>query len=232
MSTTAVLTVSPAIKSEWTALQAQRKADRAAERARIAAEDAEKARERAREAVLAKAAATKEKAVTERMSAKNFGSKDPERTLRILECVDLDSDPLRLELANVSPKLIIQKYCLRSLTARLASETPDTDSLCASTKAANMPAATALRFLFVVARELADADPERYKEARGQLQWHDSQQMLKNNKNTRGVGIVAYTDAAMELLKAGLTAARDKIQRKVDCKAAYDAEMFGDAESV
>jgi hypothetical protein len=52
----ALLAVSPAYKSDWTALVAQRKADKSAERARVAAEEAEIARERAREALLTKAA--------------------------------------------------------------------------------------------------------------------------------------------------------------------------------
>ena len=80
----ALLAVSPAYKSDWTALVAQRKADKSAERARVAAEEAEIARERAREALLTKAAtaAAKPAAAPARTSATNFGAKDPARGRR------------------------------------------------------------------------------------------------------------------------------------------------------
>ena len=51
--------------------------------------------------------------------------------------------------------------------------------------------------------------------------------MLKNDKTTRGVGIVAYTDAAMALLKDALVVAREKVQAKIDAKATYEAAMRG-----
>ena len=50
-----ILAVSPAIKSDWSTLVAQRKADKAAERARNAAQEVETARERARAALLNRA---------------------------------------------------------------------------------------------------------------------------------------------------------------------------------
>ena len=126
---------------------------------------------------------------------------------------------MQLRLSNVD--LTIRKYGVRSLTARLA-----TVALYPSVKAANMPAATAVRFLFDVACQLVKSDPEQYGGARMQLQWHDCQKMLKNDKVTRGVGIVAYTEGAMALLKAALTASRAKVQRKAERKAEYEAEMF------
>ena len=113
----AVVAVSPAIKSDWTALVAQRKADKAAERARIAAAEAESARERAREALLSKAAAAPPPAAPERTSAKSFGAKDPQFALTTLGRIDLEADTLRIELANVG--LVVSKYCVRSLSERL-----------------------------------------------------------------------------------------------------------------
>ena len=91
-----------------------------------------------------------------------------------------------------------------------------------------MFAATAVRFLYDVACEMAEADSERY-EPNALPQWHDCQKMLKNDKTTRGVGIVAYTDAAMALLKDALVVAREKVQAKIDAKATYEAAMRGAA---
>jgi hypothetical protein len=51
--------------------------------------------------------------------------------------------------------------------------------------------------------------------------------MLKNDKSTRGVGIVVYTDAAMTVLKDALVVAREKVQAKIDAKATYEAAMRG-----
>ena len=68
----AVLAVSPAIKSDWSTLVAQRKADKAAERARIAAQEAETARERARAALLNRAAVAQPTVAPVRTSGKNL----------------------------------------------------------------------------------------------------------------------------------------------------------------
>ena len=219
------LAVSPAIKSDWSTLVAQRKADKAAERARIAAQEAETARERARAALLNRAAVTQPTVAPVRTSGKNFGAKDPQLALIALGCIELESDAVRLELTNVG--LVVRKYCVRSLAERLtrASE-PGAAPPFVSIKAANMFAATAVRFLYDVACEMAAADPERY-EANALPQWHDCQKMLKNDKTTRGVGIVAYTDAAMALLKDALVVAREKVQAKIDAKATYEAAMRG-----
>ena len=220
----AVLAVSPAIKSDWTALVAQRKADKAAERARIAAQEAETARERARAAMLSRAATAQPTAAPERTSGKHFGAKDPLLALTGLACIELESEAVRLELTNVD--LVVRKYCVRSLAERLTQPPePGAAPPFISVKAANMMAATTVRFLFDVACEMAEADPTRH-EAKAQLQWHDCQKMLKNDKSTRGVGIVAYTDAAMALLKDAQAAARDKIQVKIDAKRDYEAKML------
>ena len=87
-----------------------------------------------------------------------------------------------------------------------------------------MMAAMTVRFLFEVALELSKADSERYGNAR--LEWHDCQKMIKNDRSTRGVGIVTYTDAGTALLKDALQAARAKIQRKIDAKKQYEASMY------
>ena len=85
-----VLSVNPAIKSDWSALVAQRKADKAAERARIAAQEAETVRERARDALLNRAATAQQStAAPERTSGKNFGAKDPQLALIALGCIEL-----------------------------------------------------------------------------------------------------------------------------------------------
>jgi len=221
----AALAIGPAIKSDWSALVAQRKADRAAERARAAAQEAEAARARAREALLNRAAAAQPKAAPERTSGRNFGAKDPHVALTALGCFELESDAVCLELTNVG--VVVRKYCVRSLAERLTRATePGASPPFVSIKAANMFAATAVRFLYDVACEMAAADPERY-EANALPQWHDCQKMLKNDKTTRGVGIVAYTDAAMALLKDALAVAREKVQAKIDAKATYEAAMRG-----
>lgn len=220
-----VLAVSPSVKSDWTALVAQRKADKAADRARIAAEQAETARERAREAILSKAATAQPMMAPERTSGKHFGAKDPLLALVALGCIELESDALRLELTNVD--LVVSKYCVRSLATRLTQEPePGAVPPFVSVKAANMMAATAVRFLFDVAGELVEADAKLH-EAKARLQWHDCQKMLKNDKSTRGVGIVAYTEATMALLKEALIVARERIQVKIDAKVAYEAAMYG-----
>ena len=139
-----ILTVSPAIKSDWSILVAQRKAAKAAERARIAAQEVETARERARAALLNRAATAQQTAVSERTSGKNFGAKDPQLALIALGCIELESDAVCLELTNVG--LVVRKYCVRSLAKRLtwASE-PGAAPPFVSIKAANMFAATAVR---------------------------------------------------------------------------------------
>ena len=68
------------------------------------------------------------------------------------------------------------------------------------------------------------ADPARH-EAKAQLRWHNCQNMLKSDKSTRGVGIVAYTEAAMALLKEAQAVARKRIQVKLDAKRDYEAKM-------
>ena len=221
-----ILAVSPAIKLDWSAFVAQRKADKAAERARIAAREAETVRECAREALLNRSLAAQPMAAPARTSGKNFGAKDPRFALTVLGCIELDSDAVGLELTNVG--LVVQKYCVRSLAERLTRPSePDTAPPFVSIKAANMLAATAVRFLYDVACELAETVPEGGHDAMAQLQWHDCQKMLKNDKSTRGVGIVVYTDAAMALLKDALTVAREKVQAKIDAKATYEAAMRG-----
>jgi hypothetical protein len=221
----AVLTVSPAIKSDWSTLVAQRKADKAAERARNAAQGVETARERARAALLNRAATAQPTVAPERTSGKNFGAKDPQLALIALGCIELESDAVCLELTNVG--LAVRKYCVRSLAERLtrASE-PGSAPPFVSIKAANMFAATAVRFVYDVACEMVEADPESY-DPKAHPQWHNCQKMLKNDKTTRGVGIVAYTDAAMVLLKDALVVAREKVQAKIDAKATYEAAMHG-----
>ena len=137
----------------------------------------------------------------------------------------MESDAVCLELTNVG--VVVRKYCVRSLAERLTRATePGASPPFVSIKAANMFAATAVRFLYDVACEMAEADPERY-EPNALPQWHDCQKMLKNDKTTRGVGIVAYTDAAMALLKDALAVAREKVQAKIDAKATYEAAMRG-----
>ena len=194
-----ILTVSPAIKSDWSILVAQRKAAKAAERARNAAQEVETARERARAALLNREATAQQTAVSERTSGKNFGAKDPQLALIALGCIELESDAVCLELTNVG--LVVRKYCVRSLAKRLtwASE-PGAAPPFVSIKAANMFAATAVRFLYGVACEMAEANPEG-SDTKAQPQWHDCQKMLKNDKSTRGIGIVVHTDAVMTLLK-------------------------------
>lgn len=207
---------------------AQRKADKAAERARLAAAAAEAVRTRARDELLSRPATSPPAAAPKRTSAKNFGAKDPSLALAALGCIDLESDTLRFELRNIDH--VLHKYCVRSLSEKLtrADELGSTPAF-VSVKAASMMAATTVRFLFDVACELREAQPERHAEAK--LQWHDCQKMLKNDRSTRGVGIVAYTEAAMALLKDAQTAARAKVQAKVDAKQAYEAAMraAGDA---
>ena len=219
------LAVSPAIKSDWSTLVAERKAEKAAERARIAAQEAETARERARAALLNRAAVAQPTAAPVRTSGKNFGAKDPQLALIALGYIELESDAIRLELTNVG--LVVRKYCVRSLAERLArASEPGAAPPFVSIKAANMFAATAVRFLYDVACEMAEANPEG-SDAKAHPQWHDCQKMLKNDKSTRGVGIVVYTDAAMTVLKDALVVAREKVQAKIDAKATYEAAMRG-----
>ena len=116
---------------------------------------------------------------------------------------------------------------MRSLAERLTqTSVPGAAPPFVSIKAANMLAATAVRFLYDVAREMAEVDPAG-SDTKAHPQWHHCQKMLKNDRSTRGVGIVVYTDAAMALLKDALTVARDKVQAKIDAKATYEVAMRG-----
>lgn len=158
-----------------------------------------------------------------RTSGKRFGVKEPQLALNSLGCIELESDAVRLDFVNVG--LVVRKYCVRSLAVRLTQACePGAAPPFVNIKAANMLAATAVRFLYDVACELAETAPEGH-DAMAQLQWHDCQKMLKNDKSTRGVGIVVYTEAAMTLLKDALPVARDKVQVKIDAKNTYEAAM-------
>lgn len=87
-----------------------------------------------------------------------------------------------------------------------------------SMRASAMMAATTVRYIFDLAVELATAHPEQYAEARRSLEWQTPQQMLKG-RETRGAGIVMYSEATRELVKTALATAKERVGKRVEAAA-------------
>ena len=216
------------VKCDWAAQVALQKAEKAAERARLAAAEAEKVRERAREHMLSRGLKVLP-AAPGRTSTKGFGSKDPALAFTALGCLDIDRDMINQAYPHLN--IVASKFCVRAVAERLAKPTGGPESIFASPRAAAMMATKAVRFVFEMACELAAADPDKYMEARSLLEWHDAQKMLKS-RETRGVGVVMYGDAAKDLLRDALHTARERVKRKVDADAQYEKSMSATARAV
>ena len=87
-----------------------------------------------------------------------------------------------------------------------------------------MMAAKTVRYIYEVALELAVADPERYNGARRVIEWHTPQQILKG-RDSRGAGIVMFSNEAFELVKTALATATERVAKRVDASTTYKSEM-------
>jgi hypothetical protein len=230
MSAIVAASVSPPLKSSWSAVVAQQKAEKAAERARLAAEQAEKVRDQAREQMLNRGL-TRQSITPGRTSTKGFAAKDPALALAALNCLDFEND--MVEQAYPQLNIVASKYCVRVIAEKLAKPTdlpanPLEKHIYGSPRSAAMMATKTVRFVFEVACELAVADPDKYAEARRMLEWHDAQKMLKG-RETRGVGVVVYGDAAKRLLHDALVKARERVHHKAAVDRQYQNAMSATA---
>ena len=226
--------VSLSLKSNWAAVVAQQKAEKAAERARLAAEQAENVRDQAREQMLNRGL-NRQPIAPGRTSTKGFAAKDPALALAALNCLDFDKD--MIEQAYPQINIVASKYCVRVVAEQLAKPkdlvagNPLEKHIYGSPRSAVMMATKTVRFVFEVACELAVADPDKYAEARRMLEWHGAQKMLKG-RETRGVGVVVYGDAAKRLLHDALAKARERVQHKAAVDDEYKQAMSATAGAV
>ena len=160
---------------------------------------------------------------TGRTSTLAFASKNPAAALAALDCVDL-SAATRHTFPDL--KTHVYKYNVRS-----TSETLVAKSIYPSTKASAMEAAKTTRYVFDSAVELANANGETYAKARDEISWHSPQQMVKG-RETRGCGIVMYSEAALTLVKEGLAAAKERTARRVEEATLYTRQMTATAAAV
>lgn len=222
------------LKSSWAAVVAQQKAEKAAERARLAAEQAESVREQAREQMLNRGLIRQATTPGGRTSTKGFAAKDPALALAALNCLDFENGMIE----QVYPQLdiVASKYCVRNVAEQLAKPkelpaSPLEKHIYGSPRSATMMATKTVRFVFEVACELAVADPDKYAEARRTMEWHDAQKMLKG-RETRGVGVVVYSDAAKRLLRDALLKARERVQQKAAVDDQYQEAMNATAGAI
>jgi len=161
-----------------------------------------------------------------RTSTKGFATKDPQLALNALSVIDVESDTLKVELAELG--LIATKYCVRMASAKLCESRDGQAALYPSPKAAAMMAAQTVRYIFDVACELATSDPERFSLVG--LEWHTPQSVLKG-RESRGAGIVAYSDDARALVATALALAKDRVLARVEAARRYEAEMAATASA-
>lgn len=150
-----------------------------------------------------------------RTSIKAFANKDPRQALAVLQCIDLSAMKAR-EYEQLD--VVVHKYNVRTL-----SEALTIGDLYKSVPSASMMASMTVRYVFEVACELAN-NSEEYTEAKRALVWHEAQHMVKTH-DTRGVGVVANSDAAMELLKQALVVAMTRVQERVAAADEYETAM-------
>ena len=87
-----------------------------------------------------------------------------------------------------------------------------------------MMATKTVRFVFDVACELATNSPQDHADAYKALVWASPQSIIKG-RETRGAGILTYSDAAFELLKVALTTAKARVQERVNAEDKYACAM-------
>ena len=161
-----------------------------------------------------------------RTSTKGFAAKDPKLALNALSSIDVESDALKVELAELD--LIATKYCVRTASNKLCESRDGRVALYSSPKAAAMMAAQTVRYIYDVACELVCSNPEQF--SLDGLEWHTPQSVLKG-RESRGAGIVAYTDGARALVAAASALAKERVVARVDAARKYDAEMAATASA-
>ena len=155
-----------------------------------------------------------------RTSTLAFAHKDPTAALAALECVDM-ADATPHEFTDLG--VCVYKYNVRSTSEKLVAK-----SIYPSTKASAMIAAKATRCVFEMAIEMANELVETNSKVRNEISWHTPQQMVKG-RETRGCGIVMYSDDALALVKQALEAAKERVSRCVDAANVYTREMTATA---
>lgn len=199
-------------KANKAMILAKQKAARALKKAEIASVAAKMAQQRVLEEIEARA--PQRVAAPARTSTKAFAAKDPHQALAALECVDLNSTT-KHEFSQL--QIVASKYAVRTLSEELAKTTYG------STRASAMMATRTVRFVFDIACELAAEDPER-NAVLNALVWQSPQAVLKG-RETRGAGIVAYSESALELLNTALAAAKARVKERVAAADKYASAM-------
>jgi hypothetical protein len=209
-------------KAEFAMTLAQKKAIKAQQTANNAAAVWRAARKRMLDDI--SNTATKAKPAPPRTSTEAFAHKDPRHSLAVLDHVDFATGMYEHEYTNL--QLVARKYLVRTLSEELCKD--PSLPMYTSTRSSNMMATATVRYLFDVACELATKDPETYGAAKGELDWHKPQTVLKG-RETRGAGVVAFSDDAMELLKTAFVTAKARVQENVDFTSKYATAMHATA---
>ena len=202
-------------KANWAMSVAQKKAERALKRAEDASAAVEAARKRAFDETVVPI--PQSVAAPPRTSTKAFAAKDPHHALAALSHIDL-ADMIAHKFAHL--QLSVSKYSACTLSKVLTDQLPMYKSVHASA----MMATRTVRFVFDVACELAANSPQELADAHKALVWASSQSILKG-RETRGAGILAYSDAAVELLKTALETAKARVQDRVYASDKYASAM-------
>jgi len=158
-----------------------------------------------------------------RTSTLSFAAEPPTRALAALRCMDLERGPVTYEFAELG--ITAYKFAVRSVSERMATFGADSATLFyPSARAASLMAAKATRYVFDVAIEIAESNTEQYFEARKALVWHTPQMMIKG-RETRGAGVAMYSAGALELLRAALQSALERVQARVDLEERHRQEV-------
>lgn len=199
-------------KANKAMMLAKQKAVRALKKAEAASVAAKIAQQQVLEEI--EAHAPQRVAAPARTSTKAFAAKDPHQALAALECIDLNSTT-KHEFSQL--QIVASKYAVRTLSEALAKTTDG------SVRASAMMATRTVRFVFDVACELAAEETER-SAVLNSLVWQSPQAVLKG-RETRGAGVVAYSESALELLNTALTAAKARVKERVAASDKYASAM-------
>ena len=215
-------------KANWTMMVASQKAVKAQQRADKAAEAADASRKRAYDKMI-NVGSTKQLAASTRTSTKSFAAKDPAHALAALGCVDLDGELTVHDFSELG--IIAYKYSVRTASKRMSRPPMDDQvALYPSARSSAMMAAKTVRYVYDLALQLATTQPEQYAEARRTLEWHSAQQVL-NGRETRGAGIVMYSEKSLELVKVALAKAKERVGKRVEAGAQYETEMVATSDA-
>ena len=148
--------------------------------------------------------------VSDRMSSKGFGDKDPRHALEILQLLDVNEmQTYKFSMLGITS----YKFHVSTLAQKLVGA-----SIYPSMRSAAMPTTQAVRFLYEVAMEVGD-EPTRKL-----LCWHTAQQMLQG-RASRGAGVVAAKEDAKALLLKAADACVKRIRKRVESAEQYTRDM-------